>query len=58
MAELTATQAQQLQTIAAQVEVAWREITKTRTSLSFLIQSGRATCNDIKTYNLLAKSTY
>ena len=55
---LTAQQAQQIQAIAAQVEVAWREITKTRTALSFLIQHGKATCTDIKTYNLLAKSTY
>lgn len=58
MAELTATQAQQLQQIAAQVEVAWRNISSSRTALSFLIQSGKATCTDIKTYNLLAKSTY
>lgn len=55
---LTAQQAQQLQAIAAQVEVSWREISKSRTALSYLIQAGRATCTDIKTYNLIAKASH
>lgn len=58
MADLTPAQAQGIQQIAAQVEAAHREIVKSRTALSILINAGRATCTDVKTYNLLAKSTY
>lgn len=58
MAELTPEQAQQIQALAANVEVAWREVNRSKTALSYLIQVGRATCSDVKTYNLIAKSTY
>jgi hypothetical protein len=58
MADITPQQAQQLQAIAAQVEVAWQNITKAKTALSYLMQAGKATCTDVKTYNLLAKGTY
>jgi hypothetical protein len=58
MADLTPQQIQGIQAIAAQVETAHREITRSRTYLSILINAGRATCTDVKTYNLLAKSTY
>lgn len=58
MATLTADQVSQLQALSANVEVAWQNITRARAALSFLINAGKATCNDIKTYNLVAKSTY
>lgn len=58
MADLTPQQAAELQALAANVEQAYREITRMRTALSYLVNAGRATCSDVRTYNLFAKSTY
>lgn len=58
MADLTPQQTQAIQQIATNVEAAHREVTRSRTALSYLIQAGKATCTDIKNYNLIAKSTY
>jgi len=58
MADLTPEQAAQIQAMMANVEEAHRAVVTSRTALSALIAGGKATCTDVRTYNLLAKAVY
>lgn len=58
MAELTPELAQNVQGMMANVEAAYRQVNKAKTALSALMAAGRATCNDVKTYNLQVKAVY
>jgi len=58
MAELTPELVANIQGMMANVEVAHRQVTKAKTALSVLMNAGRATCNDVKTYNLQVKAVY
>lgn len=58
MADLTPELAANIQGMMQNVEVAYRQVNKAKTALSALMNAGRATCNDVKTYNLQAKAVY
>lgn len=58
MAELTPELAANVQGMMANVEAAYRQLNRAKTALSALMNAGRATCNDVKTYNLQAKAVY
>jgi hypothetical protein len=47
-----------VQELTANVEEAYKALQRSRTALSALITAGQATCNDIKTFNGVVKSTY
>jgi hypothetical protein len=56
--QLTPEMAENVQAMMANVETAYRQTNATRTALSMLISAGRATCNDVKLYNLRVKAVY
>lgn len=58
MPTLTDQQVVDLQALMASVEAAYRENTRCRTALSGLINVGRATCQDVVSYNLATKAVY
>lgn len=58
MANLTEQQAQDVRVMMANVEAAHQETVKARTALSALIAIGRATCGDVRAYNLNSKAIY
>jgi len=58
MADLTPELAANVQGMMANVEQAFRQLTLAKTALSALLNAGRATCNDVKTYNLQVKAVY
>ncbi len=58
MANLTEQQAQDVQVMLANVEAAHQETVKARTALSLLIAIGKATCGDVRAYNLNTKAIY
>lgn len=57
---MTLTQAQinDIQALTSNVETASRALVKSKTALSYLIQLGQAMCTDVRSYNLMVKSTY
>lgn len=58
MAELTPELAANVQAMMANVEQAYRQVNAAKTALSGLVNAGRATCNDVKIYNLQVKAVY
>lgn len=58
MAELTPELVANIQGMMANVETAYRQVNRAKTALSALMNAGRATCNDVKTYNLQVKAVY
>lgn len=55
---LTEQQVADVQAMMANVEAAFRENTRARTALSGLLAAGRATCEDVRSYNLATKAVY
>lgn len=55
---LTQQQVQDIQALTSYVEQASRALQRSKTALSYLIQAGRAACTDVRSYNLMVKSTY
>lgn len=47
-----------VQALTANVDAAYRALIRSRTALSYLINAGQATCNDVKSYNLMVKATF
>lgn len=58
MAALTEQQAQDIGVMMANVEAAHKETVAARTALSALLAVGRATCGDVRAYNLNTKAVY
>lgn len=57
-ATLTQQQAQDIQTMMANVEAAYQSNAKARTALSGLLAVGRATCQDVVAFNLATKAIW
>lgn len=55
---LTQQQINDVQALTANVDASYRALGRSRTALSYLINAGQATCNDVKAYNLMVKSTF
>jgi hypothetical protein len=57
---MTLTQAQinDIQALTANIETSSRALQRSKTALSYLIQLGQAMCTDVRSYNLMVKSTY
>lgn len=53
-----ADQAKQLKTIADNLEATWQSLRRAASHISGLLQLGRATCDEVKAYNLWALAIY
>lgn len=53
-----ADQAKQLKTIADNLEVTWQSLRRAAANIAGLLQAGRATCDEVRAYNLWAVAVY